>query len=43
MAKGPTLATGSGMPVGDNQGTITASPRGRRARRTRLCAALLHD
>src|SRR5258707_14862353 len=28
MAKNPTLTTGSGMPVGDNQNTITAGPRG---------------
>jgi catalase len=28
MAKNPTLTTGSGMPVADNQNTITAGPRG---------------
>jgi hypothetical protein len=43
LAKGRTLATASDMPVGDNQDTITAAPRGRRAGRTRLCAALLCD
>src|SRR6478752_969872 len=28
MAERPTLTTTSGMPVGDNQNTITAGPRG---------------
>src|SRR5262245_65966037 len=28
MAERPTLTTASGMPVGDNQNTITAGPRG---------------
>jgi len=28
MAKRPTLTTTSGMPVADNQNTITAGPRG---------------
>ena len=28
MAKNPTLTTESGMPVGDNQTSITAAPRG---------------
>ena len=29
MAKRPTLFTDSGMPVPDNQNSITAGPRGR--------------
>jgi hypothetical protein len=29
MAKRPTLTTDSGMPVPDNQNSITAGPRGR--------------
>ncbi|MDB5638690.1 MAG: catalase, partial [Bradyrhizobium sp.] len=28
MAKRPTLTTDSGMPVADNQNSITAGPRG---------------
>jgi catalase len=28
MAKNPTLTTGSGMPVADNENTVTAGPRG---------------
>jgi catalase len=28
MAERPTLTTASGMPVADNQNTITAGPRG---------------
>src|SRR6478752_10364681 len=28
MARRPTLTTGSGMPVADNQNSITAGPRG---------------